>query len=200
MDRRLLTLDPSAICGFAHGDPFGDQKPPFSGTLVLPKKGSTSDKSVFLFDWLIDFMRGNRITELYVEKPFIQNTKSEDAIYSMLSLVIASGMAAKKTGAYCQLIGMQTWRSALGLPTIGPKNIMADPYYAQMFGARKGGGIKEAKRQYVKDRALEYARKLGSDPTDDNEGDAICIWYAVANQLKKKIVEPQLGLLDNFDL
>lgn len=196
---RILTLDLSGICGFAHGDPLSSNGgPPFSGVFKLVKDATLTQKAIALERWLLEFIPGNGITEVWIEKPFVLNTKSEDALYSMLSLVFAAGMAAAKCGCFCQLIVMQSWRSELGLPVAGPKNVLADPHYATLFAHRKGGGLKEARRQYVKDRAMDYARKMGSDPKDDNEGDAVCIWHCIANRKRAAVEAPKYDLFGDL--
>lgn len=201
MRRILLTLDTSDVTGFAIGDPLRTSggAPAYSGVLKLPKDVTISRKANVLRGFVLETIVDYSVTDVWIEKPFILNSKSESVVYAMLNLVLAGGMAADERGCYCSLIGQQEWRSALGLPTVGPKNVMADPHYAERFGKRKDG-LKAAKRQYVKDRAMEYAKRMGSEPVDDNEGDAICMWHAVGARIRAKIEAPKSNLFDRLDV
>jgi hypothetical protein len=183
--RYLLTIDQSALSGFAHGDPLSPGVVPQSGVLKLPK-GSLSARCNALHGFALKMIRDLRVTDLYVEQPFIQKTLSENAVYPLVGYMLVLGMAAETCGCYCAAVSQQTWRSRIGVPTTAPKNVMSDPYYASKFGHLKGGGVKEAKRQYGKDRVIDYARKMGSDPEDDNESDAIGIWHAMALTIRNK--------------
>lgn len=194
MRRILLALDLSAVCGFAVGDPLlADSKPPISGVYKLPKTNITA-RCVAVEDWLTKSMIPlNGVTDVYIEQPFFHNTKSESALISMVGLMVAGGMAAARHGCYCETIAGQSWRSEAGLPTRAPKNVMADPHYAERYGKLKDG-LKQANRQYVKDRAIEFCLKKGLKPEDDNEADSIGIWYAMAARIRGKVTAPSYDL------
>lgn len=198
MATKLLVLDTAGKIGFAYGEIFSNSGLPFSGVHKLPEQHLTK-RLLALQSWLTDVIEGNHITDVWIEKPFVTNSKSEDAIYSMLGYVLASGMAATRCGCHCSLIDIQTWRSELGLPTQGPKNVLADPRYADRFSKRKNG-LKDAKRQYVKDRTIDFVVKQGCDPKDDNEADACAIWFCVAQRLRKKLEAPKYDLFGDLDV
>lgn len=187
---KLCTFDTSGKTGYAGGDQAA-ARPEFSGTFKLPVNKPLTTRMVALETFAIDIIKKHGVQAIWVEQPFVMNTKSEDALYTMMGLVFAVGMAAEKCGVFCKLVGSQEWRSDLGLPTVGPKDVMRIEHYRLKFGARKGGGVKEAKRQWVKDQAMEYARRrMGVEPEDDNEGDAICMWRAFANERQAAVLAP----------
>lgn len=194
---RLLCCDPSSITGYAHGDPF-KADPPWAGAHQLPKNVPITKRLIAIERFAIELIRGNGITDVYIEKPIMPRQTSFDAVASIAGYAFMFGVAATKCGCYCALVDMQSWRSGLGLPTQGPKNALSDPHYAAKFGHSKGGGLKEAKRQWVKDRAMEFAVKMGSDPKDDNEGDAICIWHYVARLKREKVEAPKYDLFGDL--
>lgn len=195
---RLLAVDPSAVCGFAHGDPH-NEGPPFSGVFTLPKDSTITRRMIALESWAIDMIKGNGITDVYVEKPILPQKTSFSSVAAICGYAFTLGVAATKCGCYCEVVEMQSWRSELGLPTQGPKNVLADPHYAGLFGKRKSA-LRDAKRQWVKDRAMDFARRMGSDPADDNEGDAICIWHAMARRRRAKEEAPKYDLFRDLSI
>lgn len=178
---RDLLLDPGDIFGYAYGDAFIDVSP-FSGVFQLPKVVG-SKKFVALENRIMDLIEANGITDVGIEQPFLGPNQSFAAITAQAAYVVVAGMAAAKKGCNCYTIDIATWRSALGLPTQGPKTVLAHPDYAHF--ATKKGGLSIAKRKWVKDRAFEYAVKSGSNPKDDNEGDAICMWQWKASKRRQ---------------
>jgi hypothetical protein len=182
---RILTVDGGAILGFAHGDPLGNGGPPISGTHRLPSI-ETTGMMLAVMEWVYDIVKGNEIAEVWMEKSIIPEKTSYEAVAKLAGYNIAAGMGAARAGAKFFLVDMQTWRSALGLPTQGPKNVLSHPDYAYLAKTEKGvlrkDALKLAKRKWVKDRASDFARKNGSDPKDDNEGDAICIYHYVVQK------------------
>lgn len=198
---RLGTFDPSGVCGYAFGDPFGNTgAPPISGAFKLPIGVPLTKKMIAVEAWAIDLIKGNSLTDIWIEEPILPKATSFGAVSNVVGIAFMIGVAATKCGCFCAIVPIQTWRSAIGLPTVAPKNVMQDPYYKQKFGHRKGGGLKEAKRQYLKDRAMDYARKNGSDPKDDNEGDAICIWHAIAQMKRNKADAPTFDFGRDLDI
>ena len=179
-------LDPSGVFGWAHGDPFGNGGPPFSGTFALPDL-QTTRKMIALENFLINLIKANSITDVFIEQNFIPEKTSFQAVTLLAGYVLVAGMAASRCSCKCSTVELSTWRSDLGLPTQGPKNVLAHPDYAHL-SSRKNG-LKEAKRRYVKDKAKEFAIKMGSDPKDDNEADAICMWWWKTLRLRKKMEE-----------
>lgn len=179
----MLMLDPSAIFGYAYGDPFGNAGPPWSGTFKLPDL-QTTRKLIALENFLINLIKANGITDVFIEQNFIPLKTSFQAVTLLAGYVLVSGMAASRCSCNCSTIELSTWRSELGLPTRGPKNVLAHPDYAHL--AKNKGGLKVAQRMWVKDRAKDFAIKHGSDPKDDNEADAICMWHWKADRLRRK--------------
>lgn len=174
---RSAFFDPSGITGFAYGES-GNDRPEGSGVFALDKKDTITQKMVALEDWTLNLIRTHKIVAVHIEEPILPRNTSFSAVSSVSGYAMAIGMAATRANCFAALLPMQTWRSRLGLPTQGPKDVLKIPEYQEKFGHRKNG-LREAKRQFVKDRALEYAMKKGLHPRDDNEGDAICGWYAV---------------------
>lgn len=181
---RLLTLDGGAVFGYAFGDPFLTA-PPFSGSHKLPT-GQHTRKMIALEEWIMSSVLSNRITDIVVEEPFIGKVQSFQSIVALCAWVSHAGVAATKCQANCFTVHPQSWRSELKLPTRGPKNVLADPVYGEKFGKRKTG-LTDAKRQWVKDRTLDYVRGRGCDPKDDNEADACAIWFWKAERLREKL-------------
>lgn len=198
---RTLTLDTGAIFGYAYGNPFGNRGPPFSGTFSLPDLPVTR-KMIALENFLINLIKANEITDVYVEQNFIPERTSFQAVTLLAGYVLVAGMAASRCNCKCSTVELSTWRSELGLPTRGPKNVLAHPDYARFATTRDGkpkkGGQKEAQRQWVKDRAKEYAIKRGSAPKDDNESDAICMWWWKTDRLQRRLEETK-NRKDLFD-
>jgi hypothetical protein len=197
---RLMTFDPSAVCGFAFGDPLDESTLPISGAYKLQKGDPLTKRLVALEAWAIDRLKGANITDVVIEMPFLPKHGDFNALSVLIGYTITLGIAAQKCGCNCTLIAQQSWRAELGLPATGPKNIMKDPYYAEKYGKRKGGGEKEAKREYVKAAAIAFVKKLGSDPADDNEADALCIWYAMAQAKRRKVAAPAFDFGKDLDI
>lgn len=191
---RDLLLDPGDIWGYAYGDAFTDALP-FSGVFQLPKD-LNSGQFVALELFLINLIKANGITDIGVEQPFMGPKQSFAAVTKQAGYVVVASMAARKCGCNCYTIDIGTWRADLGLPTQGPKTVLAHPDYAHM--AHKKDGLKIAKRLWVKDRAMDYAVKLGSAPKDDNEGDAICMWHWKAGR-RRRLKEQLSNKQDLFD-
>lgn len=196
---RVMTFDPSAVCGYAFGDPLAENTPPISGVYKLQTGDPLTKRLVALEAWAIDRLKGGNITHVGIEEPFLPRHGDFKAVSVIVSYVMILGVAAQKCGCHCTLISNQTWRSALGLPTQGPKNVLSDPYYAEKFGKRKNA-LKEAKRAYVKDVTMRWVRERGSEPVDDNEGDAIAIFHAYAQSKRSKIVEPGFDFGKDLDI
>lgn len=188
---RLLTLDGGATFGYAFGDP-SLKAPPFSGSHVLPKDVPVTKKLIAIETWLVGLIRDNGITDVWIEEPIMPRMTSFAAVTALAGYAFMSGIAATKCGCNAYLVALQTWRSDLGLPTRGPKNVLADPRYKERFGARKSG-LKDAQRQWVKDRAFEFAVKHGCTPKDDNSGDACCIWLWRQMKIRQKAEEESRG-------
>lgn len=186
---RLAFFDPSSVTGFAYGES-GNDRPEGSGSFILDKKDSITQKMVALEDWAINLIKSQKIVSVHIEEPILPKNTSFAAVSSVSGFAMALGMAATRCNCYAALLPMQTWRSRLGLPTQGPKDVLKIPEYHEKFGHRKNG-LREAKRQFIKDRALEYAMKKGLHPRDDNEGDAICGWYAI--KLKRENDDRELS-------
>lgn len=191
---RLLALDCGASFGYAHGLVHGNGGMPFSGVHKLPKDAPVTKRMIALETWLVGLIQTHEITHVYIERPILPKMTSFDAVTAIIGYALQSGVSATKCGCFCALIDIQSWRSAIGVPTRAPKNLMADPHYAQKFGHRKGGGFKEASRQYVKDRTRDFVVKQGCDPVDDNEADACAIWYAAKQEILARIEAPKYDL------
>lgn len=191
---RILCLDPSAVFGWAHGDPFQDG-PPISGVFKLPDAPVTK-RLIALEAWAMDMIHANGITDLFIEQPFLPKISSFAAVTLLAGYTLFAGTAGTRCGCNVSTVELSSWRAALRLPTQGPKNVLAHPDYAR-FASRKSG-LKEAKRQWVKDRAKDYARKMGCDPQDDNEGDACCIYFYKRMQILAR-QEAKVTKLDLFD-
>lgn len=166
----------------------------------MPKKVSPSVGLINMQKWAIDLIKGNGITDVWIERPiFPSHHQNFDSVAKVAGYAFVLGMAAAECGCHCALIDLGTWRSSLGLPTQGPKNVLADPVYAARYGKNKNG-LKEAKRAWVKDRAMDYVRKMGAEPKDDNESDAICIWLAVAAAKRNKIQDQKYDLFNDLTI
>lgn len=181
---RIMTLDGGGTFGWAHGDPKDIDVPPVSGSQGLPSI-QTTKMMISLENWLMGMIKANGITDLYIEKSIIPKMTSYDSVVKLAGYNIVSGIAATKCGIRAVLVDMQSWRSELGLPTQGPKNVLQDPIYAAKFKGRKDA-LKVAKRAWVKDRARDFAIAKGSDPKDDNESDAICIYHAMVQRIQAR--------------
>lgn len=189
---RALTLDTGDIFGWAFGDPYKDMIP-FSGSFHLPDL-PPSAKMIALENFVINIIKANEITDVYVEQNFIPTTTSFQAITVLAGYVLMSAIAATRCNCKASTIELSTWRKELGLPTQGPKTVLSHPDYKH-FATNKNTGaarkpkdaLSEARRRWVKDRAMDYARKMGADPKDDNEGDAICMWLYKKQRLLKKL-------------
>lgn len=173
---RGLILDPGATFGYAFGD-FLVAVPPRTGSFKLPDAPLT-DHMIALEAKVMDLIVANSITDVYIEQNFIDTTKTGfPTAQKLMGYVLYSGTAARRCRCHCATIELSTWRSKLGLPTQGPKNVLSHPDYARFANKKtKSGGLTEAKRQWVKDRAMDFARKQGCDPKDDNESDAACMY------------------------
>jgi len=196
---RLGTVDPSGVCGYAFGDPFERETPPFSGTFTLPAGVPLTQKMMTAEAWAIDWIKGNGITDVWIEEPIIPRITTFKAVSNIVALAFIIGVAAAKCGCFCSVVPMQTWRSTCGLPTRAPKNVVLDPHYKAKYGHLKGFA-KVAARQYLKDKAMEFARKHGSDPKDDNEGDALCIWHAIATMKRNKVDVPSFDFANDLTI
>jgi len=186
MGKKILMLDPSAIFGYAFGDPFGNGGPPFSGTFALPKSPApVTERLIAMETWLMDLIKGNEITDVFIEQNFIPQQTSFQAVSLLAGYVLFAGTAARRCRCNCSTVELSTWRSELGLPTQGPKNVLAHPDYQHLAGRKDG--LKVAKRLWVKDRAKEYVIKRGSDPKDDNEADACAMYYWKMDRLRRKM-------------
>lgn len=195
---QLLTLDPSSkIFGLCLGNPETDDKPKLS-SFKLPDL-SVTRRYMALESFLIDYMKGNGVTDVLVEENIIPKVTSFPAVVALAGATLMSGVAAVKCGCNCSTIHISTWRADLGLPTQGPKNVLALPEYREKFGNRKSA-LKDAKRQWVKDAAYALARKHGMDPKDDNEADAFCIWQWKREKLRAKIEERRYDLFADTNL
>lgn len=195
---RVLILDPGAIFGYAFGDPL-DGKVPFSGTFKLPDVQLTK-KMIALESWAMEFIQANAITDVFIEQNIIPHKTSFSAVTNLAGYTLFAGTAGTRMNCNVTTIELQTWRSALRLPTQGPKTVLAHPDYAR-FKERKNG-LKEAKRQWVKDRAMDYARKQGCTPKDDNESDAICMYFYKRDQIIERNMKRQKStdLFEGIDI
>lgn len=173
---RMAFFDPSGITGFAFGES-DNEKPEGSGVFVVDKKDPITKKMIVLEDFATTLIKRQSIVAVYIEEPILPKFTSFAAVSSISGLAMAVGMAATRCNCFAALVPMQTWRSRLGLPTQGPKDVLKIPAYKDRFGHLKSG-LKDAKRQFVKDAAIAYATKRGFAPKDDNEGDALCGWFA----------------------
>lgn len=195
---RILTLDGGGQFGFAHGDPHSGRIP-ISGSHKLPA-GQTTKLMIALEAWCIDMIKGNEITDVYIEKSIITPNSAYATTVTLAGYNLIAGIAATKCGVNAYLVDMQSWRSELGLPTQGPKNVLAHPDYAHMARLQNGklrpakAALSMAKRAWVKDRAKDFAVKHGSDPIDDNESDAICIYHAMVQRIRNKVEQARYDL------
>lgn len=195
---QLLTLDPStAIFGLAVGDPEGSALPTIS-SYKLPDVSITR-KMIALEAHLIDFIKGNGVTDVLVEENIIPKVTSFPAVVALAGATLIPGIAGVKCGCNVTTVAIQTWRSQLGLPTQGPKNVLALPEYRDRFGKRKNA-LKDAKRQWVKDAAYAFARKYGLDPKDDNEADAACLFIWKREKLRATVEERRYDLFADTTL
>lgn len=188
---KILMVDTGDISGLAFGNPFTDMVP-FASSFHLPD-ASPTEKMIVYERTLIDVIKANEITDVYIEQNFIPLKTSFQAITVLAGYVLMAGIAARRCRCKASTVELSTWRSELGLPTQGPKNVLAHPDYAHFAknrdGSPKKSGLKDAKRKWVKDRAMDYARKHGADPKDDNEGDAICMYLWKSGRLRKRLEE-----------
>lgn len=201
---RLLTLDLANVFGWAFGDPDGDSGPIRSGSHELPDVPLT-DLMITLESRVMDIVKGNEITDVLIEQPIIPMPTSFHTVTKLSGMALVAGMAARRCGAKTSLVMMQTWRSELGLPTQGPKNVLADPHYRQQVERKDGkglvdGALKIAKRKYVKDQAIKFVIKKGITPKDDNEADAIAMWFWKKQWLQAKADARKQDLFSTLDI
>ena len=190
---KLMTLDLSGVVGYAYGDPF---KPlaPFFGSFKLAGDDAT-DRCLKLFLWCTEKLEANGITDVVIELPFIPKggKTSFGANASLIGYTVAAGMAAKSNGATCAGVHQQTWRSQLKLPNQGPKNVLKLPGYEHFaFNANsteKKSALQVAKRAFVKNHTSEFVQNKGAAPKDDNEADAIAMWYWKQDRLTQRLAE-----------
>lgn len=194
---KLLTADPAKVFGLALGDPETDA-PPKLTSYKLPEKITATQRFIALEAFLIDYIKGNGVTDVLIEENIIPGITSFHAVVMLAGYTLIAGIAAAKCGCNVSTISIQKWRSELGLPTQGPKNVLSHPDYAHL--AKLKGGLKIAKRQWVKDAALKLARKHGLDPKDDNEADAACIYIWKRERLRAKVEERRYDLFADTDL
>lgn len=188
---RYLTIDGGQQTGWTHGDPTTNT-PPMSGVFRLPTVQVT-DKLIALESFLIDMIKANGITDVFIEKSIIPKVTSYDAIVTLAGYNLIAGMAARRTGCNSFLVDMQSWRSELGLPTQGPKTVLQHPDYARFVG--KKDGLKQAKRQWVKDATKRYVSKLWGVPIESEDAaDAAALYACVKARYETRIERPKMDL------
>lgn len=170
---RILGIDPSRNLGWCHGEPGST---PISGVFELKNK-QKSKRDVALENFLIDMIKGNGITDIYLEKPILPKRTSFQALVSLYGYATVVGMAAAKTGANAYFLDMQTWRSQIGSPTQAPRQIKKY----------------DERRKWLKAATIEYISKVyGIEARTDDEADAIGIWKCIDLRISKKQQEPDL--------
>lgn len=193
---RFMFIDSGVNTGWAHGDPEKDE-PPISGAHRLPSVQITK-RLIVLESFIIDTIKANGITDVFIEKPIIPKVSSFDAITTLIGYALIEGIAAQRCGCNTSLVDMQSWRSELGLPTQGPKNVLQDPAYAEFVG--KKNGLKEAKRKWVKNAAIKYAVKQGCNIESEDEADAACGYFCVRQRFLVKQDKPKFDLFGNLGI
>jgi len=169
---RILAIDPGRSLGYCHGEPGGK---PIFGSLRLTAKFK-SQRDLALLNLIVDLIRGNAITDVYVEKPVMSSaTMSFDALVTLYGYATVVGLASAMTGASCAFIPIQTWRGQIGAPTSAPKQV-------------KGT---DARRKWLKAAIMQHiARVFGIETDDDNAAEAVGIWLAMCDRKMRPIMEP----------
>lgn len=179
MGKTILALDIATTTGFAIGR--ADQPKPRFGTVHFGKTASdTEDKMAALMRWLLDIFQ--------VEKPdFVVIERAMDPNLAVRlgnrSVTIEELIAMAKTaGALCRLAAIPfkycDRQEALGFFT-GQRTYKdeKDPRTGMVTKSRDVGKRATVRRCY----------QLGIEVQDDNQGDAVALWFWAAGQDNPRI-------------
>lgn len=184
---RLLAVDPGVNLGWAWGQDGVVSK---SGTYRLPAAddtGAMGGRFAALHRFLGTLVRECNIERLYFEEPFVdrpspgrtpppRSFRSEAMRWGTPAIV---AMVAAQNGIDSIPVMNNQWRSALGAPTMAPKQV-------------KGN---EARRAWVKNATRERVTALGYSPRSQDEIDALGIFLGMSQ--KQARIEAQPDLFDS---
>lgn len=181
---RILAVDPGVNLGWAWGD---DGVVAKSGTYKLPpadESGAMGMRFAALNRFLMTICKECLIEKLYFEEPFIdrpspgrepppRSFRSEAMRWGTPAII---SMVAAQNGIDSVPIMNNQWRSALGVPTMAPKQVQGN----------------EARRAWVKNATRDRIAKLGYSPKSQDEIDALGIFLGVSLKQKKAADQPDL--------
>lgn len=186
MGRTILALDIATKTGFAIGR--ADQIKPRFGSVDLGRLASdTEDKLAALMRWLLDVIRVERPDEVFVEEaldPYtaIKLHNNSTTIVEMISMVMLACMVCRMAQIKCTRISRQ---DALGFFT-GRRTYRdeRDPVSGRKIKSREVGKRATVRRCF----------QLGIEVTDDNQADAIALFFYGASQTNPLIGAEALAL------
>lgn len=163
---KILALDLSTTTGWACGEPGAN---PTHGTLRLPK----TDKDIGAYAVAFTNLLGPLLDEhepdrVCFESPIKPVVTSIYALRKTTGLAYHTEFICKIRGIPCSETPMQTARSTLGCTW--PKR----------------GLTRKQRRDHWKAEVMRLCRAMGWEPRDDNEADALCVWYDACEKFRPR--------------
>jgi hypothetical protein len=186
MGRTILALDIATKTGYAIGR--ADQQKPRFGTQDLGRLASdTEDKIAALMRWLLDIIRIEKPDYVVIERAMDPNVAAHRGNRS--STIVETISLAKTAGGVCRLAGIRfeyvDRQKALGF-FVGQRTFQEerDPVTGKTIKSREVGKRATVRRCF----------QLGIEVADDNQADAIALFFYGASQTNPLIGAEALAL------
>jgi hypothetical protein len=195
---------------------------PIFGSYKIPGSRLTA-KCIAVESWLINMIKANGITKVYIEAPIVGKFNSYQSTRNSFGLNTVLGVAAAKCGADAYDLDQQTWRSGFmrapggktGI-TLAPRSLSEHEMMILMgFSPKSNSDMQrwhdtkgltkvrktEARRRWLKKRTIEECYKRGYDVgEDDDAADALGMWIMQNDKVAKKAASPEFDLLGGFEI
>lgn len=153
----ILALDVATTTGWAFGR---SGELPQHGTYTLPPGPAPRQVAAFS-GWLMALIDRHEPRELVFEAPILPRKANIVTLRKLYGLALIVEMVCDKKQLPCSEVLPQEWR---------------DPFLGQMRPITSGLTT-EQRRKALKDAVMRVCRLYKWQPKDDNDADALGIWY-----------------------
>jgi crossover junction endodeoxyribonuclease RuvC len=160
---RILALDLSSKTGWAFGE-IGGQ--PVHGVIKLPKTGNDIGKFAQAFEVeLTGLIGAHHPDRVCFESPIMPATTTLIACRKLYGLAYHTELICRERSIPCSETPMQTARATLGVKQL-PRSVKD----------------KAVRRKHMKSEVMRLCRGQGWEPANDDEADALCVWWDACQQ------------------
>lgn len=171
---KILALDLSTNTGWACGE---TGCAPRHGTIRLPKTKKDIGRFAYAFEYELTALLGeHKPDRVCFESPIMTAATGIYTARKLYGLAYHTELLCVRLGLPCSETHMQTARGTLGAKPL-PRKVRG------VNGMRMT--TKAERRKHIKAEVMRLCRLMGWEPANDDEADALAVWYDACHQFDR---------------